>query len=59
MNLDGTEVDPSLYDPWSKKPKYTYLWPEQWNAKNPLFPLPPYPTRPPPPTQAELDAAKQ
>lgn len=51
-------MDPSLYDRYGQ-PKYTYLWPEQWNAQNPLYPLPPYATRPPPPTKEELEAAKQ
>lgn len=49
-NLDGTPVDPNLYDPQNNSPRYTYDYPEQWNPKNPLFPLPPYPGRPPKPT---------
>lgn len=57
VNLDGSHVDPSLYDPYTLEPKYEYLYPEQWNKDNPLFPLPPYPNRPKPPTQAELDEA--
>jgi len=57
LNLDGTPVDPSLTDIYGD-PKYTYYFPEQWNPKNPLYPLPPYPNRPAPPTQAELDAAE-
>ena len=39
-------------------PKYTYDYPEQWNPKNPMYPLPPYPGRKPAPTAAELEAAK-
>jgi hypothetical protein len=57
VNPDGTYVDPSLYDPYTLNPLYEYLYPEQWNPKNPLYPLPPYPNRPKPPTKAELDAA--
>lgn len=57
-NLDGvTNVDPNLYDPYTGEPKFTYYYPEQWNKNNPLYPYPPYPNRPKPPTQSELDAA--
>jgi len=56
-NPDGTDVDPSLYDPYTGNPVYQYLFPEQWNPKNPLYPLPPYPNRPKPPSQAELNEA--
>ena len=57
LNKDGSHVDPSLYDPFTMQPKYEYNFPEQWNSANPLFPLPPYPDRPKPPTQAELNEA--
>jgi hypothetical protein len=40
------------------RPLYTYDYPEQWNPKNPFYPLPPYPGRKPAPTAAELEAAK-
>jgi hypothetical protein len=59
-NLDGvTDVDSNLYDHYTGEPIYTYYYPEQWNKNNPLFPYPPYPNRPKPPTQEELDAASQ
>lgn len=51
LNLDGSPVDPSLYNPLTNfSPIYVYYFPEQWNPANPLYPLPPYPNRPAPPT---------